>query len=458
MDADQTLPAELSLDTALRIGRRLQPQLRQARAQTQAAEARVDQARAPLLPQVNLLATYSRATNNFAPPPGGTSPGMNPTPDPSFDTFNFFRNSLTATQLIWDFGQAWQRKNAARANAEAQEDAERATQLSADLAIRSAFYQARATRDAVGVAHETLANQNKHVDQIQAFTEVGTRPEIDLLQARTDQANAEVALINAQNDYATARAILNQTMGVEAPASYEVVGAASAPLPGEETPLETLVDEALRARPDVAAKVAQLRAQDLTNKATAGRYGPALSAATGLTYNGREIDNLVWNFSGGFMLAWPIFEGGLVRAARREGDAPVGRAARRDRPRAPAGPRRRRSGAADDRRGQGGGRGRGALAGQREGAPRPRRDPLPHRRRQRHRAVGRAARRHQRRLPAAAGDAAARHRARAATEGARPSVAAAPRACWRGATNERGCCPGAARLRRPGLTVTAAAR
>src|SRR4029077_21254901 len=106
----------------------------------------------------------------------------------------------------------WQKQKAARASAEQQEDTEHATQLTNDLAIRTAFYTARATRDAVGVARETLANQTKHVEQIQAFTEVGTRPEIDLLQARTDQANAEVALINAQNDYATARAILNQAM------------------------------------------------------------------------------------------------------------------------------------------------------------------------------------------------------------------------------------------------------
>jgi outer membrane protein len=320
-EGDGALPAELSLDAALRIGRRLQPQLRQARAQTEAAEARVDEARAPLLPQVTLNLNYTRATNNFAPTGGGTQIGMNATPDPSFNTYNFFRNSLNASQLLWDFGQTWQRRKAARASADAQEDAERITQLAADYAIRSAFYTARATRDAVGVARETLANQNKHVDQIQAFTEVGTRPEIDLLQARTDQANAEVALINAQNDYATARALLNQAMGVEAPATYEVSGAASPPLPGEETPLETLVDEALRARPDVAAKIAQLRAQDLANKATAGRYGPALAATTGFTYNGRNIDGLVWNWSGGFSLAWPIFEGGLVRASVREGSA-----------------------------------------------------------------------------------------------------------------------------------------
>jgi outer membrane protein len=320
-DEDRTLPAELSLEAALRIGRRLQPQLRQARAQTLAAEARVDEARAPLLPQVNLISNYTRATSNFAPSPGGTTLGNMATPDPSFTTYNYFRNSLTASLLIWDFGQTWQRRKAAQASAEAQEDVERATQLSADLTIRAAFYQARAARDAVGVARETLANQNKHVEQITAFTEVGTRPEIDLLQARTDQANAEVTLLNAQNDYATARALLNQAMGVEAGAGYEVVGAAAAPLPGEDAPLDTLVDEAVRVRPDVAAKLAQLRAQDLTNKATAARYGPALSAATGLTYNGREIDNLVWNWSGGFTFAWPIFEGGLTGALRREGAA-----------------------------------------------------------------------------------------------------------------------------------------
>jgi len=320
-DEYQTLPAELSLETALRIGRRLQPQLRQARAQTEAAEARVDEARAGLLPQVNIISSYSRATNNFAPTGGGMQVGNNPTPDPSFNTYNFFRNGITASQLLWDFGQTWQKRKAAQANAEAQEDNERLTQLTADLTIRSAFYTARATRDAVGVARETLNNQNKHVEQIQAFTEVGTRPEIDLLQARTDQANAEVALINAQNDYATARAALNQAMGVEAAATYEVVGAASPALPGEDASLEAMVDEALRVRPDIAAKIAQLRAQDLTNKATKGRYGPSIGATTGLTYNGRNIDGLVWNWSGGFTLAWPILEGGLVRATVREGEA-----------------------------------------------------------------------------------------------------------------------------------------
>ncbi|HMF43692.1 MAG TPA: TolC family protein [Polyangia bacterium] len=319
-DAYQTLPAELSLDKALQIGRMLQPQRREAQAQVDAAHARVDEAVSNLLPQVNANASYSRATLNPTPQMNGSTSNFIP-PAPSWNTFNFWRSGLSATQLIYDFGQTWQKQKASRASAEQQEDSERFTQLTSDLAIRAAFYTARAARDAVGVARETLANQNKHVEQIQAFTEVGTRPEVDLLQARTDQANAEVTLINAQNDYATARALLNQAMGVEAPATYEVTGEASPPLTGEEAPLETLVDEALRARPDVAAKIAALRAQDLNNKATEGRYGPTLNAVTGLTYNGPELGNLVWNWSGGFTLSWALFEGGNVRASVREGNA-----------------------------------------------------------------------------------------------------------------------------------------
>lgn len=312
------LPAELSLDVALKIGRARQPELRQARAQTEAAEARVDIARAPLLPQVNINASYTRATGNFVPRVSVATPPSRPI---SSTTFPFFTTGITANQLIWDFGQTWQRRIAAREGADAQEANEQAAVLSSDLAIRSAFYTARAARDAIYVARETLANQTKHVEQIRAFTEVGTRPEIDLLQALTDQANAEVSLINAQNEYATSRALLNQTMGVDASAGYEVIGGPSAPLPGEEGGIDVLVDEALRTRPELAAQLAQVRAQEALNKAIRGRYGPSLGAVAGLTYAGAEFGNLVWNFSGGLTLQWPIFEGLATRSAEREGNA-----------------------------------------------------------------------------------------------------------------------------------------
>ena len=71
--------------------------------------------------------------------------------------------------------------------------------------------------------------------------EVGTRPEIDLLQASADQANAQVALISAQNDYAAASALLNQAMGVERP-RLRGVRTKSAAGARARTEVETLVD------------------------------------------------------------------------------------------------------------------------------------------------------------------------------------------------------------------------
>jgi outer membrane protein len=323
---DEAIPSTLSLDAALAIARRHQPQLRQAHANTEAAEARVDQARAPLLPQVNASASYARSTSNFAPAPtttmgtGGVSGGLSGGRS-TFDSINYFRSGVNASQLLWDFGQTSKRRDSAQASADAQEGTEKATVLATDLTLRAAFFTASAARTAVDVAKETLTNQNRHLEQIQAFVDLGRNPSIDLLQARVDQANADVLLINAQNDYATARALLNQAMGVEATIAYEVESTISAPIPGESAPLESLVDEAVAARPEITALRDQFRAQELANRATWGRYWPSLQAQAGGTYAGAELDRLVWNLSGGFSLSWAILEGGAVRGALREGAA-----------------------------------------------------------------------------------------------------------------------------------------
>jgi outer membrane protein len=328
--APETLPATLSLDAALEIARRHQPDLRQARANAEAAAARADQAAAPLRPQLNATAGYTRQTAN----PVGTQAGfmagaggMGGTSSSSsgarstFDTYNFFRSGVTASQLLWDFGQTTRRREAAQAGADAFERTEKATALATDLTLRAAFFNASTARSAVDVARETLANQNRHLEQIQAFVDLGRSPPIDLLQARVDQANAEVQVINAENDYASARALLNQAMGVEATIAYDIVPTTSAPVPGEASPLESLIDEAVAARPEIAALRDQLRAQELTNKAIGGLRWPSLQAQAAGTYTGQAIDRLAWNLSAGLSLSWAILDGGAVRGALREGAA-----------------------------------------------------------------------------------------------------------------------------------------
>lgn len=310
----------LTLEEALKNAREHQPQLQQAHASTAAASARADEARAPLLPQVSGSASYQRTTENFAARPGST-PNVATRTGSSWNTVNYWQLGATASQLIYDFGQTSGRWRAAQATARGQRETERSTYLATLLNARGAFFAARAAKDQLAVARETLDNQDAHLRQIEGFVQAGTRPAIDLAQARTDRANAAVQLITAENGYATARVQLNQAMGVEGPADYDVADQAAPVVEGEDQPLDPLLDEALRNRPEMAALDQQIRAQELTIDAVRGGYGPALGIATGVTDTGSALDALVWNWSATATLTWNLFQGGLTAAQTREARA-----------------------------------------------------------------------------------------------------------------------------------------
>jgi outer membrane protein len=311
----------LTLDEALATARARQPLLRQARAGTAAAAARADQARAPLLPQASATAQYQRTTENFVPRPGSVPRSVAGGGGTSLTTDNFFQAGVTLSQLVYDFGQTSGRWNAAKVSAEAQRDSERATALQTTLAVRTAFFTARANQDLVVVARENLANQELHLRQTEAFVRIGTRPEIDLALARTARANAQVQLINAENAYDTAKAQLNQAMGVEGPTEYAVASETIPPVPGEDQATDPLVAEAVQHRPDITALEEQARAQELTAHAVEGGYGPTLGVSTGVTEGGTALDTTVGNWNATATLTWNFFQGGLTRAQSQEARA-----------------------------------------------------------------------------------------------------------------------------------------
>jgi outer membrane protein len=311
----------VTLEEALATARAHQPQLRQAHATSEAAAARADEARAPLLPQVAATAQYQRLTSNFVARPGALPSSVGRSGGTSFATDNFFQAGVTASQLLYDFGQTTRRWDAAKASASSQRDSERATALQSTLAVRTAYFTARADQDLVGVARDNLANQELHLRQTEAFVRIGTRPEIDLALARTARANAQVQLINAENAYATAKAQLNQAMGVEESTEYAVGAEAIPAVAGEDQGLDALVEEAVRARPDIAALDEQARAQELTARAIEGGYGPTLGASTGFTEAGTSLDAMVGNWNLTATLTWNLFQGGLTRAQSREARA-----------------------------------------------------------------------------------------------------------------------------------------
>ncbi len=326
-------PPTLTLEEALRTARARQPQLRQAHAGTQAAQARVAEARAPLLPQLSAQYGVQRTTANFISRPGsvpstaGGTGTTNAAPSSTFDNFNYFSGSITANQLLYDFGQTSGRYHASQATLAATVGTERAAELTLALNVRAAYFAARANQALVAVARDNLGNQRNHLDQIEEFVNAGTRPAIDLATARTNLANAQVQAINAENNYGLSKAQLNQATGVERSTEYELTDDSIPRLEHEDDALEPLLVQALQARPEIASLGEQVRAEQLTLRSLEGNYAPSLGASAGFTQGGTALGRLGWNLSAGLTLTWQFFQGGLTRAQTHEAEAIVGQLA-----------------------------------------------------------------------------------------------------------------------------------
>jgi outer membrane protein len=296
-----------------------QPTLHQAQANIEAAQGRVEQARAPALPQVVASATYQRTTGNFTPRPGATTTLQTP-PSWSFNSYNFFNFGVAASQLIYDFGQTTGRRRAAEATRESVRATEQESRLQVVLAVERAYFTALAQQELVRVARDALANQEKHLTQVRGLVEAGIRPDIDLASLRTDVANARVALITAENGVALARAALDQQMGAPG-GTYLLATALSPPVPGEKGPLEPLLDTAMASRPALASVARARQAQQATIVALRGGYFPAVGATAGATEAGTGLDRLVPNWVVGATLTWPLLQGGLTSGQLHEARA-----------------------------------------------------------------------------------------------------------------------------------------
>jgi len=320
----------LTLEEALQSARDHAPQLRQARAATRGAEARADQVHAPAKPQVRGSADYllqNGYTSRTAPSAAAASSGAT--------ISNGLSARADASLLLWDSGRTEKQWQAARATALSQSYDENVTLADALYSVESSFFGARAQRALSTVARDALANQERHLRQVQGFVDAGTRPEIDLAAARTAVANARVQFVTAENAYESAKAALNRAMGVEASTDYDVADTGLAPVAGEDAPTDALLAEALRARPEFAAFSEQERAQELQLEAVRRAVLPTVSATAGVAASETNTQAFVQsaaaldgnsnsagtNWSAGLSLTWPLFQGGLYEAQADEAAA-----------------------------------------------------------------------------------------------------------------------------------------
>jgi outer membrane protein len=317
--ATSDAPRLLHLDDAVQAAVQNQPQLIQARASAAAAEGRVIEARSPLLPQLTPQASFTRSYRALtSATTGGVGTSANVTQCVS-STCNTWRFGVAGSQTLFD-PSTWAGWESAQRSADSLNATATATLNTVVLSVRTFYFGARATRDLVEVAQETLKNQITHQQQVEGFVRVGTRPEIDLALARLNVANARVQLINTQNADRIAKAQLNQAMGLPQGTDYQVAGDELPPVDVEDRPLPFLFDQALSSRPEIASFEYARQASGKALDSARWGWSPTLAFAGSYFKAGPEPSALTDSWAFGLTLTWQLIQGGLTVGRVREAE------------------------------------------------------------------------------------------------------------------------------------------
>jgi outer membrane protein len=229
---------------------------------------------------------------------------------------------LTVSQLITDFGRTHNLIRNAQSNSRAQLDLERASAEDITLAVDEAFYQGLAAQQILRVAQQTVATRQATGDQIGALTRNNLRSTLDLSLANVQISQAQLLVLDAQDDSQTAMANLNAILGSDGYVQYELVDetpeSPAAP-PGDT---EALVELAFKARPDLSALNDRFAAARQFASAEHDLLRPtisAIAAAGGTPVRADQIQSS-WYGAAGANISIPVFNGFDFVARGKEAD------------------------------------------------------------------------------------------------------------------------------------------
>ncbi len=195
-----TLTIERCIDLALKNN----PQVKIAESNYELSVSNLTITRSGLLPQVAFSTGWARNGGNFFQGPTAREV-----------TYENYSYGFQLQQLLFDFGKSYTRVSgtADLKNASEQDLISAKQNLILNTYI-SYFTYLQAVR-IKNVSLESLRQAQEHLQQAQSFYDVGTKPQFDVMKAKTDEANAKVNLITSENNIIVSRLQLENVLNVK---------------------------------------------------------------------------------------------------------------------------------------------------------------------------------------------------------------------------------------------------
>jgi len=239
----------------------------------------------------------------------------------------YYGPSLNLSWLLLDFGGRAGTIGEAREALLAADWTHNATLQSVVLTVEQAYFLYMGTKALLAAQQATVKEAQANLDAADERHKVGLATIADVLLAKTALSQAQLALESTQGELQTTRGALALSMGLPAniPYDIEIPSDTLAPL-GVSESVDSLIERAVRERPDLAAARAQAQASQERVTQARGQALPSLSVAgnAGETYivNSPTFGN---SYTATLTLQIPIFSGWSqiynVKAAAAAADA-----------------------------------------------------------------------------------------------------------------------------------------
>jgi outer membrane protein len=304
-------PATLTLADAEKIAIENHPQIQAAQYQANAAKAQVTQARSAYYPQVFGSLTGAKSETDSRVAAGSLSNSI---------IFDRYANGITVGQLVTDFGRTHELVKSASLRAQAQQENVVTSRADVLVAVDQAYYAVLKSQALLKVAEETVKDRQIVSDQITELEKNKLKSGLDVSFANVNLAQAQLLLIQAQNNLQASYADLSSALGYPDQKSF-ILSDESVPT-APPADITQLISQALQDRPELIG--GRMSVHSAQSYATGERdlWFPTIStiAVAGLTPV-RETALGSRYAAAGFNVNIPIFNGRQFNALHAEATA-----------------------------------------------------------------------------------------------------------------------------------------
>jgi len=319
-------PLSVTLEEA--VGRAMEKNalLQAARAEVQAVDGMLGEARSYFIPDVTLSESFSRTNSPVYVFMGKLNQNrfslmdfdIRRLNDP--DPLSNFNTRVEMSVPLFTGGKLKAAYEAAKLGVEAARERSGFAENSVVKAVTEAFYGSLLAGRSVLVTEEALKTAEAHRDQVRALHEQGMALDSDWLRIQVYVADLREQLFSRKADERVARAWLAYAMGLET----EVAPSGTLTPPQEALPpLERSLEQALGSRPDLKAMELELMQAGKGVRMARSEYMPQVGLMASYDWNTEEWSRYGENWMVGVQVTLPLFDGGarkgrVLSASARE--------------------------------------------------------------------------------------------------------------------------------------------